>query len=86
MSHERAEITQWLRRNGQTPQEIEAVLCRLDRFDDQVSRESIFDDIALGEFDLRPTINEALAADDPPAALGVMHREEDVFLQGAFVI
>lgn len=83
MSHERPELEQWLRKSGNSPRHIERILKKLDRFDDQITRESLFDDLATGAFDIRSIIEEALKEDVIPPEL---HREEDVFLQGAFVV
>jgi hypothetical protein len=60
MSHERPEITQWLADRGYPPAAIEKILQRLDRFDAQVNRDSVFDAMETGEFDMDALINEAL--------------------------
>ena len=60
MSHERPEITQWLADRGYPPAAIEKILERLDRFDAQVNRDSVFDAMATGEFDMNALIAEAL--------------------------
>jgi hypothetical protein len=85
MSHDRPEISQWLLRNGHTPREIEGVLTQLDRFDVDVSRASIFDDLAQGDFDLQSEIDQA-QTEELPLEIGEMRREEDIFLQGAYVV
>jgi hypothetical protein len=60
MSHRRPEISHWLFEKGYAPGEIEKILDELDRFDQQVHRESLFDDMASGDFDIEPIIEAAL--------------------------
>jgi len=60
MSHHRPEISHWLFEKGYAPGEIEKILDELDRFDSAVSRESLFDDLASGDFDIQPVIDAAL--------------------------
>lgn len=54
MSHERLELERWLRKSGHSPRQIEVIFRQLDRFDIQMARESLFDDLAAGVFDIRP--------------------------------
>ena len=61
--HERPEIQQWLSERGYPPAAIEKILERLDRFDDKVNRESVFDAISTGELDMDALIKEALGDD-----------------------
>jgi hypothetical protein len=61
MSHERPEIETWLSERGYPPEAIEKIMERLDRFDDKVNRDSLFDAISTGEVDMDAIIKEALA-------------------------
>ena len=58
--HERPEIEQWLSERGYPQAAIEKILERLDRFDDKINRESVFDAISTGELDMDSLIKEAL--------------------------
>jgi len=60
MPHVRPEISQWLQEKGYTTEQIEKILDELDNFDDHAYRESLFDDLATGAFDIRPIIEAAL--------------------------
>jgi hypothetical protein len=60
MSSGRPEISQWLFEKGYTPDEIRKILDELDRFDELASRQSLFDDLATGAFDIGPIIAAAL--------------------------
>ena len=60
MSHERPEIEGWLAERGYTPAVIEKILQRLDQFDAKVNRESVFDAMETGEFDMDALIKDAL--------------------------
>ncbi len=60
MSRNRPEISQWLEEKGYTPDQIEKILAELDNFDEHSHRESLFDDLATGAFDIRPIIDAAL--------------------------
>jgi len=61
MSHERPEIENWLSERGYPQEAIEKIMERLDRFDDKVTRDSLFDAISTGEVDMDALIKEALA-------------------------
>lgn len=60
MSSARPEISHWLSDKGYTEVQIEKILRQLDRYDEQVKRESFFDDLASGDFDMAAIIKEAL--------------------------
>jgi len=60
MSRSRPEISQWLEEKGYTPDQVEKILDALDNFDQRSHRESLFDDLATGAFDIRPIIDAAL--------------------------
>ncbi len=64
MSLERPEVRQWLAERGYSDDEVGKILARLDQFDNRINRESLFDDLASGAFDIGPIIREAL--DEPP--------------------
>lgn len=61
MSHNRPEIEEWLAEKGYPPAAIAKIQERLDRFDAQVTRDSLFDAMASGELDMDALIKEALA-------------------------
>jgi hypothetical protein len=60
MVHERPEIEKWLAERGHSPDDIEKILERLDRWDAQANRESVFDAMETGELDMDALIKEAL--------------------------
>ena len=60
MTHERPEITQWLADRGYPPAAIEKILQRLDQYDSRINRESVFDAMEQGDFDMDALIKEAL--------------------------
>ena len=61
MTHNRPEIEQWLAERGYPAAAIAKIQERLDRFDAQVTRDSLFDAMASGELDMDALIKEALA-------------------------
>jgi hypothetical protein len=61
MTHDRPEIEQWLADRGYPPAAIEKILARLDQYDERINRESVFDAMERGEFDMDALIKEALA-------------------------
>jgi len=60
MSKQRPEIEGWLSERGYPPEAIAKILERLDRFDEKVNRDSVFDAMETGEFDMDALIKEAL--------------------------
>ena len=54
------ELAEFLQRRGHTQEEIDKILGKLDSYDDDVQRQSIFDSIESGGFDLDRVIREAL--------------------------
>lgn len=60
MSHHRPEIEQWLADRGYPPAAIEKILERLSQYDSRINRESVFDAMEKGEFDMDALIKEAL--------------------------
>ena len=60
MTHERPEIEQWLADRGYPAGAIEKILERLDHYDSRINRESVFDAMEKGEFDMDALIKEAL--------------------------
>jgi hypothetical protein len=58
--HDRPEIEQWLAERGYPPAAIEKILLRLDQFDSKINRDSFFDAIETGEFDVDSLIKDAL--------------------------
>jgi hypothetical protein len=61
MTSNRPEIEQWLAERGYPAAAIAKIQERLDRFDAQVTRDSLFDAMASGELDMDALIKEALA-------------------------
>lgn len=64
MSHDRPEIAQWLAERGYPPAAVEKILERLDQYDSRINRESVFDAMAKGEFDMDALIKEALGEEE----------------------
>lgn len=64
MTPARPEISQWLSEKGYSELQIEKILRRLDRYDEQIKRESFFDDLASGAFDMSAIIKAALEETD----------------------
>jgi hypothetical protein len=60
MSPDRPEIRQWLADRGYPPAAIEKILQHLDQYDVRVNRESVFDAMEAGEFDMDALIKDAL--------------------------
>lgn len=60
MSSARPEVSHWLSEKGYSEEQIEKILRMLDRYDEQVNRHSLFDDLASGAFDIGPIIKAAL--------------------------
>jgi hypothetical protein len=48
----RPELEEWLSENGYSSKRIKRVLERVAEFDEQISRDALFDDIECGEFSL----------------------------------
>lgn len=60
---ERPEISHWLLDEGYSANDIEKILRELDRYDEHKNRESLFEDLANGTFDISPIIAAALGRD-----------------------
>ena len=60
MAGERPEIRQWLADRGYPPAAIEKILERLDQYDSRINRESVFDAMDAGDFDMDALIKDAL--------------------------
>ena len=54
------QVRVWLTERGHSPDEVERIMRRLDRYDAEMIRQSIFDSIDTGGFDIEAVINEAL--------------------------
>ncbi len=54
------EIVQWLTDRGHAPNEIEKIMKQLSQYDAQMVRDSLFDSIEMGGFDMEAIIREAL--------------------------
>ena len=67
MDHEHPEIAAWLRERGHSPDAIKKILAKLENFDEQISRQSLFDSVASGDFDLDALIKEALGDESDKA-------------------
>lgn len=57
----REELVGWLRERGHTSEEIVKILVKVDQYDQQTIRESIFDSVSDGTFDIAALIDEALS-------------------------
>jgi hypothetical protein len=55
-----AELIAWLEEQGHAPDEIEKVMAKVAKYDDQTVRESIFDSINSGAIDIAEFVREAL--------------------------
>ena len=66
-SHEQdiRELRTFLQQRGHSESEIEKVVEKLGQHDSDVLRQSVFDSIAAGSFDLEAIIKEALEGDEP---------------------
>lgn len=60
MVNQRPEIEKWLTERGHSSDEIEKILARLDRWDAEAKRDSVFDAMETGELDMDALIKEAL--------------------------
>jgi hypothetical protein len=60
MAHERPEIEKWLAERGHSPEDVAKILKRLDNWDAQANRDSVFDAMETGELDMDSLIKEAL--------------------------
>ncbi|MEN0110535.1 MAG: hypothetical protein AAF805_07400 [Planctomycetota bacterium] len=60
-----AQLVAWLQDRGHSAEEIDRILAKVAEYDDRTARESVFDSIETGGFDLQGLIDEALA-DHPP--------------------
>jgi hypothetical protein len=64
MDHDHTEIAAYLRERGHSSDAIKKILAKLETFDQQTSRQSLFDSVASGDFDLDALIKEALGEDE----------------------
>ncbi len=60
MTPPRPEINEWLLAKGYAPDEVEKILGALDAYDQHTHRESLFEDLSSGAFDIGPIIDAAL--------------------------
>jgi hypothetical protein len=58
------ELIAWLTERGHNPDEIAKILAKVAEYDAQTIKESIFDSIDSGDFDLSALINEALGNEE----------------------
>jgi hypothetical protein len=65
-----AELTDYLRREGHTDDEIEKILARVRQYEVETQHDSVMDSIGTGSFDLKKLIQEALGprSDSPRAS------------------
>jgi hypothetical protein len=61
VSHDHPEIRQWLAQRGYSPKMIDRIMLQIDKFDERINRESLFEDLASGAFDIDSVIKAALA-------------------------
>ena len=64
MSQNRPEILDWLSQQGYSATQIAKIRIKLDEFDAKTNRESVFDAMETGEFDMDALIKEALKDGD----------------------
>ena len=57
------EIKNWLADRGHTAEEVDKIMRRLEQFDETIVRDSIFDSMETGGFDMEAIIQQALAED-----------------------
>lgn len=60
MSDENCELVDYLKRRGHSQGEVDQILANLQQRENDVLRQSIFDSIAAGNFDLEEIIKQAL--------------------------
>ena len=60
MAQHRPEINHWLLEKGYSQGEVEKILAALDAYDQHTHRESLFEDLSSGDFDIDSIIDEAL--------------------------
>ena len=54
------ELVEWLQEKGHSTDEIQKILAKVAEYDEQTIRESVFDSIERGNFNLDAIIQEAL--------------------------
>lgn len=59
-THNYAELTDYLRREGHTDEQIEKILDRVRQYEVETQHDSIMDSIGMGTIDLKKIIDEAL--------------------------
>jgi len=60
----RKQIVEWLASRNHSADEIEQIMARLDQYEAEVVRASIFDSVDTGQFDIEAIIRDALETDD----------------------
>jgi len=58
------EIRQWLAERGHSREEVERIMRQLENYDAQAVRDSIFDSIDTGQFNIEQVIREALGEEE----------------------
>ncbi len=58
------DLLKWLREQGHGDREIERIMLKVKEYDDRTVRESVFDSLESGSFDIAKLIDEALAKDE----------------------
>ena len=58
------EIRQWLAERDHSAEEIDRIMGQLESYDAQAVRDSIFDSIDTGQFDIEQVIRKALGDED----------------------
>ena len=57
-------LTDWLVERDHTPEEIQNILQRLERYDAESQRQSLFDSIGAGSADIEAIVRRALEEED----------------------
>ena len=59
-SNRYAGVSEWLRGRGHSDEEVDKILERIRRYEEQIQTDSVMDSIAAGSFDIAKIIDEAL--------------------------
>ncbi len=63
MTQQRPEINHWLLECGYSQDEVDKILAELEAYDQHTHRESLFEDLSSGAFDIGPIIDAVLKED-----------------------
>ncbi|MEM9353565.1 MAG: hypothetical protein AAGA92_11175 [Planctomycetota bacterium] len=60
-----SDLVRWLREQGHGEAEVERIMEKVKEYDEKTVRESVFDSLESGSFDIAKIIDEALGQDEP---------------------